>query len=62
MLAEATDVDGFKLEGVKNKLVNEKLNLMKEYNLELPDIDFELSDFSLEELRSKFEEIVRRKS
>lgn len=56
MLAEVPSAD-FKLKEVRNKVVNEKLVLMGEYGLKLEDLDFELDEFSLDELRGKFAEL-----
>ena len=60
MLAEASRVAEYKLEGVNVKL-NEKLKLMQKFGLNLNDIDFELDKYSIEELQTKFEEITGKK-
>lgn len=47
-------------EEVSNKAMNKKIRLMNEYGLKIEDLDFELADFSLDELKLKFEAIRTR--
>lgn len=61
MLSDAPDAIKNYLKGVTNKLLKEKLKLMESYGLTIDDIDFELEDFTLEELKEKFEAIKRKK-
>lgn len=60
MLAEASRIAEYKLEGANVKL-NEKLKLMQKFGLNLDNIDFELDKYSLEELQVKFEEITGKR-
>lgn len=56
MLSDLPDaIKHFSKKGVSNMAVKEKLQLMEKYNLTLDDIDFELDDFTIEELTEKFE-------
>ena len=57
MLAEIPDAINFTQnpKGVKNLVIKEKLKLMDEYGLTIDDIDFELEDYTCDELKKKFE-------
>lgn len=57
MLSEVPGAITKYMEGVTNKAMNEKLQLMVEYGLTIEDLDFELADFSIEELKEKFESL-----
>jgi len=46
-------------EEVSNKEMNRKLKLMEQYGLTLDDLDFELSEFTVNELKEKFEAIKK---
>lgn len=46
-------------EEVSNKEMNRKLKLMEQYGLTLDDLDFELAEFTLKELKEKFEAIKK---
>lgn len=48
------------LEGVTNKLLNEKLKLVEQYGLKLDDLDFELSAYTVDELEDKLAAIRAR--
>lgn len=55
MLSDLHDaVKYYAKKGVSNLEIKEKLQLMEKYNLTLEDIDFELNDFTIEELTEKF--------
>ena len=56
MLSDLPDaITHYAKKGVSNMDIKKKLQLMEKYNLTLEDIDFELDDFSIEELTEKFE-------
>lgn len=51
----ANDIKEFSVEG--GKALDEKLCLAKEYGIDIESLDFSIEDMSIEELRSKFDEI-----
>lgn len=59
MLSEVPSAMKNYAEEVSNKVMNEKLQLMEKFGLKITDLDFELSEFSLDELTAKFEAIKR---
>lgn len=60
MLADVPCATRKYLRGVTNELLNEKLKLMESYGLTIDDLDFELAEFELEDLKGMFENIKPR--
>lgn len=54
-LTKVCDKDLFSVEG--GKVLDEKINLAKEYGVDIDSLDFSIEEYSLEELKAKFEEM-----